>query len=78
MPLINFLTWSAQCAIVVETAVNQKPKFPITDTKFYVLLVALSAQDNAKLLQQLETDFKGTIDWNKYQSKPNYRHETGI
>ena len=26
-------------------------------------------QDNAKLLQQLKSGFKRTINWNKYQSK---------
>ena len=31
--------------------------------------LALSTQDNARLLQQLKSDFKRTINWNKYQSK---------
>ena len=26
-------------------------------------------QDNVQLLEQLESDLKGTINWNKYQSK---------
>ena len=30
----------------------------------------LSTQDNTKLLQQLKSGFKGTINWNKYQSDP--------
>ena len=30
----------------------------------------LSTQDNERLLQQLETDFKRTINYNKYQLKP--------
>ena len=29
----------------------------------------MSTQDNAKLFQQLESGFKKTINWNKYQSK---------
>ena len=41
----------------------------ITDTKFYVPVVTLSTQDNKKLFQKLKLDFKGTINWNKYQSK---------
>ena len=41
---------------------NQKPKVTITDTKLYVPFVTLSAQDNAKLLQQLKTVFKRIID----------------
>ena len=43
--------------------------FVITDTNFYVPIVTLSTQDHAKLLQQLKSDFKRTIIWNKYQSK---------
>ena len=31
--------------------------------------VTLSTQDNAKLLQQLKSGFKRTVDWNKYHSK---------
>ena len=32
--------------------------------------MALSTQDNAKLLQQLKSDFKRVINWKKYLSKP--------
>ena len=32
--------------------------FAITDTKLYVALIALSTQDNVKLLQQLKSGFK--------------------
>ena len=32
--------------------------------------MTLSAQNNAKLLKQLKTGFKRTINWNKYQSEP--------
>ena len=32
-------------------------------------LVTLWTQDNIKLLQQLKSGFKLTINWNKYQSK---------
>ena len=41
----------------------------MTDTKLYVPVATLSAQDNIKLLQQLESGFKRTINWNKYLSK---------
>ena len=40
--------------------------FTITDTKLYIPVVTLSAQDEAKILQQLKTDFKGTINFYKY------------
>ena len=52
------LTWSAECIIVNGSAVNQEPRFAITDTKLYVLVVTLSAQDSAKLLQQLKQVLK--------------------
>ena len=34
----------------------------------FVSVVTLLTQDNAKLLQQLKSGFKRTINWNKYQS----------
>ena len=52
---------SANCVISKVTA-NQVTTFAITDTKFYVLVVTLSTQDNAKLLQQLKSGFKRTIN----------------
>ena len=49
---------------------NQNAIFTITETKLYVPVVTLSTQDNAKLLPQLKSGFKRTINWNKYLSKP--------
>ena len=43
--------------------------FAITDAKLYFSVVILSSQDNPKLLQQLISGFKRTINWDKYQSK---------
>ena len=34
-------------------------------TTFYVLVVTLSTQNNTKLLKQLKSGFKGTVNWNK-------------
>ena len=48
---------------------NQEAIFSITDTKLYVPVVTLSAQDKTKLLQQLKPGFKRTINQNKCQSK---------
>ena len=67
MPLTNFevylhLKWSKKCILVPATAVNQVPKFRTTDTKLYVPVLTLSTQDNVKLLKQLESCFKGTIN----------------
>ena len=72
MPLINceinlILTWSAYFFIIDDPVDSQIPIFALTDTKLYVSVVALSAQDNVKLLQQLKSDFKRTIRRNKYQ-----------
>ena len=75
MPLINckvelILTWSATCIIIYADVVGQVPTFTITERNLYVPVVTLSTQDNAKLLPQLKSDFKRTISWNKYLSKP--------
>ena len=45
-------------------------KFKLIRTKLYVPVVTLSTQDNAKLLQQLKSGFKRTINRNKYESSP--------
>ena len=70
MPLINYdvnliLTWSRNCVITNSAG---EGKFAITEIKLYVPVVTLLTQDNAKLLQQLKSGFKRTINWNKYQS----------
>ena len=44
-------------------------RFKIKDTKLYVSVVTLSAENNNKLLEQLTTGFKGRITWNKYRSE---------
>ena len=41
----------------------------MTDAKLYVPVVTLSTQGNAKLIEQLRSGFKRTINWNKYQAK---------
>ena len=74
MPIINceiniFLTWFDECIIVTGNYGVQEPKFTITDTRLYVPVVTLSAQDYEKLLQQLKTSFKRIINWNKYLSE---------
>ena len=60
------LTWRENCVITDSKGAET---FVITDTKLYVLVVTLSVNDNAKLLQQLKSGFKRTINWNNYQSK---------
>ena len=69
MPLINcevnvILTWSSTCVITDSTGAGT---FAIRDTWLYVPVVTLSTRDNIKLLEQLKSGFKRTINWNKYQ-----------
>ena len=83
IPLINrevslALSWSADCVItdikrrIVAAAVcDNSPtnaNFKKTDTKLCVPEVTLSAENDNKLLQQLKTGLKRTINWNKYRS----------
>ena len=68
MPLTNcevnlILRWSNDCVVTNSTG---EGKFEITKTKLYVPVVTLSTQDNSKLLQQLKSSFKRTINWIKY------------
>ena len=65
MKLISF---QLGLRIVISSA-TEATKFKITDPKFYVPVVTLLFEDNAKLLQQLKTGFKRTSNWNKYQPK---------
>ena len=73
MSLINcevhlILTWSEDYDYT--DVANQIPTFVITETNFYIPVVTLSTQGNAKSLTQLKSGFKKTISWNKYLSKP--------
>ena len=68
-PLINCevsleLNWSKNYVITNSTG---EEKFQISETNLYVLVVTLSTQDNAKLLQQLKSGFKRTSNWNEYE-----------
>ena len=51
MPLPNceinlILSWYPNCFATDDLVVTQVPKFTLTDTKLYVLVVTLSTQDN--------------------------------
>ena len=71
IPLINYkvelsLKWIENC--VLTTAVNASNAiFEITDAKLYVPVVTLSAEDNVKLVKQLNEWFKKPVYWNKYK-----------
>ena len=68
MSLVNskinlIVTWSSNSVIANSTG---EVTFAITDTTIYVPVVTLSTRDNVKLLEQLKSGFKRTINWNKY------------
>ena len=71
MPLINceinlVLTWSANCVILKA---NRAATFPTTDTNLYVLVVTLSTPNATKLLEQLKSGLKRTINCSNDQSR---------
>ena len=75
MPLIKcevnlILTWSANYVIMYTNVANPDATFEITETRLYVPVITLSAQDDAKLLPQLKSGFNKIINWNKYLTKP--------
>ena len=68
MSLINcridlILTWSGNYVIAGR---DRATTFLITDTNLYVPVQTLSTHDNVKLLHQLKSGFKRTVNWNKY------------
>ena len=74
MPLINceinlIVTCSSRFFIIDNPIADQHPTFTIIYIKVYVPVVTLSTQDNTKLLQQLKSGFKRTINWNEYEPK---------
>ena len=50
--------------------------FKITGTKLYVPVVTLSTKDDNNFLEQLKSEFKRTIKWNKYRSEMTNRTKT--
>ena len=50
--------------------------FKVTDTKLYVPVVTLSAEDDNYFLEQLKSGFKITIKWNKYRSEMTNQTKT--
>ena len=60
------LKWTENC--VLTTAANaSNATFKITDAKLYVPIVNLSAEDNVKLVKQLNEGLKRPVYWNKYK-----------
>ena len=67
----SILTWSSTCVITNSTG---KGRFKITDTKFYILVVTLCTQDNAKLLQHLKSVSKYQSDSKTYAQNRYLNH----
>ena len=75
------LSWYKECVLVGKAfrgppsaAANRinsptSAKFEITDCKLYVPVVTLSAENDNELLEQLKSEFRITIKWNKYVSQ---------
>ena len=72
------LTWSNKCFIINNPIAGQEPTFSETDMKLYVPFVTLSTQDNAKLLVQLKSRFKRTVNWNEYEPKVTVQEKADI
>ena len=79
MPLINCkvelsLNWIENC-VLTSAAIGANANatgadsatFKITDAKLYVPVVTLSAEDNVKLVKQLNEGFKRPVYWNRYK-----------
>ena len=61
------LKWYENCIL---SSAGDNATFTITDTKLYVPIVTLSAEDNAKLSKLLSKGFKRSVYWNKYKLIP--------
>ena len=72
MPLINCkvelsLKWHENCIL---SSVGDNATFTITDTNFYVPIVTLKIEDNAKVSKLLSEGFKRSIYWKEYKVIP--------
>ena len=66
--ILDFI-WAENFVMLAANVADQITILSIIDTKIYVLVVAFSTVDNAKLLEQLKSGFERIINWNKYQTK---------
>ena len=84
------LTWSENCVLTskatrdadpdADPAVNEinartNATFKIKDTKLYIPVVTLAAENDNKVFEQIKTGFKRTIKWNKYRSEMSNQTE---
>ena len=57
--------------MLTTTANGSSATFKMTDAKFYVPVVTLSTEYNAKLAKQLSERFKRSVYWKKYKITGN-------
>ena len=72
IPLINCkvhleLNWIEDCILSIA---GDSAKFEITDVKLHIRIVTLSSKDNVNLTKQLSEEFKRSVHWKSYQTKP--------
>ena len=69
--LLKYLSkfWRTIEVPLINYEINLILTFDIKNTILYIPIKTLLTQDNGKLLQQLKSGFRRTINWNKYQSK---------
>ena len=66
---LQLITWFINCVLSSNALPAWATSFAITDKKLYITAVTLSTQENVKLLKQLYSGFKRTLNYinRKYQ-----------
>ena len=72
----NYVITTAAIGANVDATGADSATFKIADPKFYVPIVTLSAEDNAKLPKLLGEGLKRAVYWNKYKVIDNKVAET--
>ena len=71
---MSLTKWTRHCVLATGGNDNDDPNstnflFTIKDTKLYVPVVPLSAQDNQKLSKIFIKRFERSVSWNEYKTK---------
>ena len=66
---LNYTKYSVISTVDDDDDDNNSTTFKITKTELYVLVVTLNTEDNNKLNQLLDSEFKRTVYLNEYKSK---------
>ena len=56
-------------SVISNVDADNSTTFKITKTELYVPVVTLNTEDNNKLNQLLDTEFKRKVSWNEYKNK---------